>query len=456
MEKVEAKDSVLSRAQFPAGFAWGAATAAYQIEGAVAEDGRSPSIWDVFTHTPGKTYNDETGDIACDHYHRSVEDVALMRELGLNAYRFSISWPRIIPGGRGQVNQKGLDFYDRLVDNLLANNIEPYVTLYHWDLPQILQEKGGWKERATTEAYAEYAEVVSRRLGDRVKGWITLNEPWVAAVNGYITGEHAPGETDLAAGMRAAHHLLLGHGLALPVIRENLRRSDAEVGITLSTTYVEPGDSSPAAHDLAGLVDIISNRWFLDALFKGVYPSVMEGYLHSLLPIEAGDMELISRKIDFLGLNYYFRTMPVAIEDLATFKLKMYQPAESVYTAMDWEVYPEGLCKLLTTIHHEYQPAKIYVTENGAAFEDILENHSTVPQVHDPARQSYLTSHIKVLQEALKEGVPLAGYFVWSLYDNFEWSFGTSKRFGLVYLDYPTQRRIIKDSGYWYQRFLQS
>jgi beta-glucosidase len=446
----------VARNQFPLDFAWGVATAAYQIEGATVEDGRKPSIWDTFSATPGKTYDNQTGDIACDHYHLYKEDVKLMRELGLNSYRFSISWSRVIPQGRGVVNQAGLDFYDNLVNELLANGIEPYVTLYHWDLPQVLQDQGGWKVRETAEAFAEYVEVVTARLGDRVKGWITLNEPWVAAVNGHIIGEHAPGETDLETGVRAAHHLLLAHGLALPVIRKNMRRPDAEVGITLSTTYVEPGNETEEAKSLAGMVDVISNRWFLDPLFKGAYPAEMlESFLAPMFPIQPGDMKIISRKVDFLGINYYFRTMPVAIEDLATFTLKMHRPEDSVYTAMDWEVYPQGLYKLLTRIHSEYQPAKLFITENGAAFEDILMEQGTKLVVHDPARTSYLMQHFHAASEAIKDGVPLAGYFIWSLYDNFEWSFGTSKRFGIVYLDYPTQRRIVKDSGYWYQQFLK-
>ncbi len=449
------QEAAIARADFPTNFVWGAATAAYQIEGAVNADGRKPSIWDTFTHTPGKIFNNQNGDIACDHYHRYREDVALMRELGLNGYRFSISWPRVMPDGRGQINQKGLDFYDKLVDELLTAGIQPYTTLYHWDLPQVLQDKGGWKIRATAQAFAEYADAVTRRLGDRVKSWITLNEPWVAAVSGYITGEHAPGETDMSAGVQAGHHLLLGHGLALPAIRANLRRPDAEVGITLSLTHVEPGDNSEGARDLALLAEVASNRWFLDPLFKGRYPTETEALLNPMLPLEPGDLEIISRPIDFLGVNYYFRTMPIAIEDFTSFKLKVARPADSTYTAMDWEVYPDGLYHLLTGINRDYQPAKIYITENGAAFDDVLEESGENLAVHDPARTSFLMQHFAAAGRALKEGVPLAGYFVWSLYDNFEWSFGTDKRFGLVYLDYPTQRRIIKDSGRWYQDFLR-
>jgi beta-glucosidase len=450
------KEIALSRKLFPKEFVWGAATAAYQIEGAVNKDGRSPSIWDVFSHTPGKTFQGETGDIAADHYHRYKEDVKLMRELGLNGYRFSISWPRIIPEGKGAVNSKGLDFYDKLVDELLANGIEPFVTLYHWDLPQVLQEQGGWKERATSQIFVEYADVVTRRLGDRVKAWITLNEPWVSAVTGHITGEHAPGETDIIAGVRVGHHLMLAHGLALPVIRQNMTRKDAEVGITLSTTYVEPGDDSTEAKDLALLVDVISNRLFLDPIFKGHYPKELpENFLLPMLPLEPGDLEIISRPVDFLGINYYFRTLPLNVEDFTTYKIRQYQPPESQFTAMGWEVYPDGLYQILKRVHQEYFPGKLYITENGAAFEDVLEESSSGPVVHDAERQEYLSQHLQAALKAVQKEIPLAGYFAWTLYDNFEWAFGTDKRFGLVYLDYPTQRRIIKDSGRWYSRFLQ-
>ncbi len=449
-------ESSLARNQFPANFVWGAATAAYQIEGAVNEDGRSPSIWDVFSHTPGKTHQGNTGDIAADHYHRFMEDIALMEKLGLNGYRFSISWPRIIPEGRGTINQKGLDFYDRLVDELLAKGIDPYVTLYHWDLPQVLQDKGGWKERATSEYFVGYADAVTRRLGDRVKAWITLNEPWVSAVTGYITGEHAPGETDILAGVKAGHHLLLAHGMALPVIRLNMSRPDAEVGITLSTTFVEPGDDSTEAKDLALLVDVISNRLFLEPLFKGHYPKELpENFFMPMVPLEPGDLEIISQPMDFLGMNYYFRTLPLNVEDFSTYKIRQYRPPEAQFTALDWEVYPQGLYRLLKRVHEEYFPGKMYITENGAAFKDVLEDSEAGPVVHDPERKNYIIQHLRAAHQAIEEGVPLAGYFVWTLYDNFEWALGNEARFGLVYLDYPTQRRIFKDSGKWYSKFLQ-
>ncbi len=445
----------LSRAAFPANFVWGSATASYQIEGAVREDGRGPSIWDTYSHTPGKTSEGDTGDIACDHYHLYKQDVALMREIGLDSYRFSIAWPRIIPTGRGVVNQKGLDFYDRLVDELLKNDIQPYATLYHWDLPQTLQDAGGWTNRVTAEAFAEYADVVSRRLGDRVKGWITLNEPWCSAALGHMMGMHAPGSRSVHDGVRAGHHLLLGHGLALPTLRRNNSRPDAEFGITLSLNYFEPGDDTAEAQEATIMADAFSNRWFLDPLFKGVYPDVLDSMFNPHLPIQSGDMEIISGALDFLGVNYYFRSMPLAVEDANTFTLKTRQPKESQYTHMGWEVYPEGLHKLLVRLHQDYAPAKQYITENGSAFIDTLIEDQSGPVVHDPDRLNYLRNHFEAARLAIRDGVPLAGYFVWSLMDNFEWAYGYSRRFGLTYTDYPTQRRILKDSGKWYQQFLR-
>jgi beta-glucosidase len=447
--------SALTRDIFGDKFVWGVATASYQIEGAVEEDGRKPSIWDTYSHTPGRTFNGETGDIACDHYHRYKQDVGLMRDLGLNGYRFSIAWPRVIPEGRGQVNQKGLDFYDRLVEELLKNGIEPYATLYHWDLPQVLQDEGGWKSRSTAQYFAEYADAVSRRLGDRVKGWITLNEPWCSAALGYIIGRHAPGEQDLVAGVRAAHHLMLGHGLALPVLRRNATRPDAEFGITLSLNYIEPGDDSQQAQEAAFMAENFANRWFLDPLFKGSYPEGLKPLIDPFLPVEPGDMELISGTMDFLGVNYYFRMLPLAIEDMATYKVRERKVPTSQYTEMGWEVWPEGLYNLLTQLQRDYDPAKMYITENGASFPDVLIDDQSGAAVHDPDRLKYLQDHFTAARLAMRDGVKLAGYFVWSLMDNYEWAFGYSRRFGITYVDYPTQRRILKDSGKWYQQFLR-
>lgn len=445
----------ISRSDFPADFAWGTATASYQIEGAFNEDGRGLSIWDTFSHTPGKTRDGDTGDVADDHYHRYKEDIALMRELGFNSYRFSIAWPRILPEGRGKVNSKGLDFYERLVDTLLANGIEPYATLYHWDLPQALQDKGGWKERFTPQAFEEYADAVSRRLGDRVKGWITLNEPAVSAFVGHVEGRHAPGEHSFQAGIRATHHPLLAHGLAMPVLRSNNRRKDAEFGITLSTTFAEPGDDSQQAYEAAVMVDNFNNRIFMDPLFKGRYPSAISNLIDQYLPVQGGDLEKIAAPLDFIGINYYFRTLALAVEDQQALKYKTRKVKGAQYTEMDWEVEPEGFYNLLKMVNTDYKPAKILITENGAAFPDRLEEGQGQPAVHDPDRTNYLKGHFEAALKALKEGAPIRGYFVWSFLDNFEWAQGYSKRFGIVYVDYPTQRRIVKDSGRWYQTFLR-
>ncbi|MBN9389247.1 MAG: beta-glucosidase [Chloroflexi bacterium] len=444
----------LARSDFPADFAWGVATASYQIEGAVNEDGRSPSIWDTFSHTPGKVDNDDTGDVACDHYHRYKEDVGLMSQLGLNSYRFSIAWPRIVPEGKGEINLKGVDFYARLVDELLEKNIQPYATLYHWDLPQVLEDKGGWSNRDTALYFQEYADKISRLLGDRVKGWITLNEPWVASILGYLQGVHAPGLHSMEKAVRATHHMLLAHGLAVPALRRNALRSDAEVGVTLSFNYIEPG--RPGAEQLAQLKDAWDNRLFLDPLFKGAYPTELYPILSQYLPLEREDMEIISTPVDFMGVNYYFRTLPVEWADQATMSFKDRPNEGSEYTAMGWEIYPEGLYQLLTRFHRDYGIKKLYITENGSAFQDSVVEEDGNNFVHDAGRKKYLQEHFGAALRAYRDGVPLAGYFVWSLLDNFEWGYGYDKRFGIVYVDYPTQKRIIKDSAYWYESLLKS
>jgi beta-glucosidase len=443
----------LARSDFPADFAWGAATAAYQIEGAANEDGRKPSIWDTFSHTPGKVDNGDTVDVACDHYHRYKEDVGLMSQLGLDSYRFSIAWPRILPEGKGEINQKGLDFYSRLVDELLAKNIQPYATLYHWDLPQALEDRGGWSNRDTALYFQEYADKVSRRLGDRVKSWITLNEPWVASILGYLHGVHAPGLRSMEKAVRSTHHMLLAHGLAVPELRRNAIRPGAEVGITLSFNYIEPGN--PQAAELAGLKDAWDNRLFLDPLFKGTYPAELFQVLNPHLPVEPEDMAIISAPLDFLGVNYYFRTLPVDWADRATMSFKDRPNEGSDYTAMGWEIYPEGLYRLLMRFHRDYGLKKLYVTENGSAFNDTVTEEGGESFVHDEGRRNYLQEHFEAALRACQDGAPLAGYFVWSLLDNFEWGYGYDKRFGIVYVDYPTQRRIIKDSGRWYAGFIK-
>jgi beta-glucosidase len=434
---------------FPPDFVWGAATASFQIEGAAHEDGRGESIWDRFCRTPDKVRNGDTGDIACDHYHRYAVDVGLMRQLGLRGYRFSIAWPRVVPDGCGRVNPRGLDFYDRLVDELLANNIEPYATLYHWDLPQPLEDLGGWPRRETIDAYLEYTAAVVRCLGDRVRFWITQNEPWVAAWLGYGQGMHAPGRTDRAAALAAGHHLLLAHGRAMHLIRAEC--PGARAGITLDLVPTHPASGSEEDQAAARLADGERNRWFLDAVFRGAYPADVMTDLEPFLPsIEPGDLETISTPIDFMGLNYYTRQTVGAHPETG-------RPANvfrehAPFTDLGWEVYPEGLHELLTRVHREYAPPHIFVTENGAAYDDVRVHDGSIL---DPERERYLEQHLAACSRAIREGVPLDGYFLWSLLDNFEWAYGYQKRFGLVYVDYPTLERIPKSSFHWYRRFIQ-
>ncbi len=429
---------------FPPDFVWGAATAAYQIEGAYNEDGKGESIWDRFAHTPGKIKNDETGDVACDHYHRRQADVQLMRDMGLQAYRFSIAWPRILPAGRGRVNQAGLDFYSRLVDGLLEAGITPFVTLYHWDLPQALQDRGGWANRDTAQYFADYAGLVCRRLGDRVLRWITHNEPWVVAFMGHQLGRHAPGLTDTRSALRAAHHLLLSHGLAAPVIRQH--SPAAEVGIALNINHVDPAGDSEADLAAARRLDGYTNRWFLDPLAGRPYPADMveyyreQGQLPQEMDFMGDDLPIIATPIDFVGLNYYTRLVARAGGEPTV-------PEGAPVTEMGWEVYPDGLYHVLNRLHTEYHLPKIYITENGAAYSD---GPDETGRIADTRRRDYLRLHFAAAQRAIQAGAPLAGYFVWSLMDNFEWAHGFSQRFGLVWLDYRTQERIIKDSGHWY------
>lgn len=433
---------------FPKGFVWGAATASYQIEGAVSEDGRGESIWDRFSHTPGKVTNGDTGDVADDHYHRWPEDIRLMQALCLNAYRFSIAWPRIIPDGIGAVNEAGLDFYERLVDALLAAGIEPYVTLYHWDLPQALQDKGGWPNRDSAAWFVDYAAVVSGRLGDRVRHWITHNEPWVTTFLGYASGDMAPGIRDLKAALQAAHHLLLSHGQAVPILRGN-GNGETQVGITLNLTWADAASERPGDVQAAHRLDGYMNRYFLDPLFRGAYPADMLAYYGERAPqIEPGDLLQISAPIDFLGVNYYTRSVVADEPNGDILGVRLIRPPYSEHTEMGWEVYPEGFYKLLRRLHGEYAPHAIHITENGAAFVDRVENG----QVHDPRRVAYLREHFIAAQRAIQDGVPLRGYFVWSLLDNFEWAHGYTKRFGIVYVDYATQTRIPKDSAEFYKR----
>ena len=433
---------------FPKGFVWGTAASSYQIEGAWNEDGKGESIWDRFSHTPGKIFDGSNGNVACDHYHRYQEDIRLMKELGLKAYRFSISWPRVLPAGKGKANPKGLDFYERLTDALWAAGIEPFVTLYHWDLPQKLQEEGGWANREIAAHFEAYANAVSCRLGDRVHNWMTHNEPWVAAFVGHLYGEHAPGIKDLKTALQAAHHILLSHGRALPVLRANGDRN-TKVGIANNLEWVNPFTQSEK--DLAAALrhDGAFNRWFLDPLFKGSYPQdMLEWYGNKIPRMEVEDLKTISIPIDFLGVNYYTRRT-IAHDDKGDFiKVKRIRYHFVPHANFEqWEVNPEGLYLLLRRVHQEYGEPVMYVTESGTPIGEEVRPDGTVS---DPERLDYLKRHFAAAWHAIQEGVKLRGYFVWSLMDNFEWAYGYSKRFGLTYVDYTTQKRTVKESGRWY------
>lgn len=440
---------------FPTDFTWGAATASYQVEGAVEEDGRGPSIWDTFSHTPGRVANGDTGDVACGHYHRYREDVALLRDLGLGAYRFSVAWPRVQPTGSGPANPAGLAFYDRLVDELLAAGVEPWTTLYHWDLPQALEDAGGWRVRQTAERFVEYVDLVTAALGDRVRHWITLNEPWVSSMLGHVAGVHAPGSTDPALALPTAHHLLLAHGLAVPVVRAAV--PDAQVGITLNLADVTAASEDPADADAARRVDGTQNRLFLDPVLRGRYPADVLDDLATIGPLDVvrdGDLAVIGAPTDFLGVNYYF-----GFQVAGAGSGRPGVPAGPAYptapdavlvdrglprTAMGWEVRAAGLTELLRRLHREYPGTPVVITENGSAWDDEV---SPDGRVHDPQRVAYLRDHLAACLDALADGVPLRGYFAWSLLDNFEWAEGYAKRFGIVRVDYDTQARTPKDSA---------
>jgi beta-glucosidase len=439
---------------FPEGFLWGAATAAYQIEGAAELDGRRPSIWDTFSRTPGKVAFGHTGDVACDHYHRYPEDIALMAELGIRIYRMSIAWPRIKPDGGGPANPRGLDFYDRLVDELLAHGIDPMLTLYHWDLPQALEDVGGWTNRDTAYHLADYTGAVVNRLGDRVSSWTTLNEPWCSAFLGYASGHHAPGRQEPAAAFLAAHHLLLGHGLAL----QRLRAANVgEAALTINPTRVRPRDPQDRADAAAArLIDGLQNRLWLDSVLRGHYPSDVLDLFERFgadRAIQPGDLGIIGAPIDLLGVNYYQPSLVGA---------EVGQPADPAHpgsegvvflpqhmpvTGMDWPVDATGLRDMLIRIATDYPGTPLMVTENGSAYVDTPVNGL----VHDVDRIGYFDSHLRAAHEAVAAGVDLRGYLAWSFLDNFEWGYGYDKRFGLVYVDYDTQRRLPKDSAYWYR-----
>ena len=434
---------------FPRGFRFGVATSAFQIEGAADEDGRGESIWDRFCQTPGRVANGDTGAVACDHYHRYRDDLDLVAELGLDAYRFSISWPRIHPTGRGRVNQAGLDFYRRVVETALERGLRPLATLYHWDLPQTLQDAGGWATRDTAAAFAEYTATVVGALGDLVDDWVTQNEPWVSAVEGYAQGKKAPGIADWPTAIRASHHLLLSHGLAVDVFRSAAPRG-SRIGITLNLAPMIPASDTDADIEAATRADGYHNRWYLDPVLRGRYPADMldfyatQGVDFSF--VADGDEALIGRPTDFLGVNYYSvgRVRDAGDENFLGFE---FEPARAPVTAMGWEIAPSSFTDLLIRLDRDYGRPRILVTENGAAFPD----RANGAHVDDPQRVAYLADHFEAARRAVEAGVDLEAYFVWSLLDNFEWESGYGPRFGIVYVDYETQERTFKRSALWYR-----
>jgi beta-glucosidase len=440
---------------FPADFLWGAATASYQIEGAVTEDGRGESIWDRFSHAPGAIEDGHNGDVACDHYHRWPDDLDHMRDVGLGSYRFSIAWPRIYPMGGGTLNQRGLDFYARLVDGLLERGITPMATLYHWDLPQELESRlGGWVSREVAERFADYAATVFGALGDRVPYWVTINEPWVAAFIGYYTGRHAPGQQDLRKAVRASHHLLLGHARAVQVYRS--LGLTGRIGITLDLQTASPDGDTDEDRQAAALGDGYTNRWFLDPLFRGRYPEdvtgLFRGHGAELDMIASGDMESIAAPIDFLGMNFYMRRLFSASTEGLGWNERLARDDQDA-TEMGWAIVPEAMAEQLARLRADYPAIPLYITENGMADRDVVGADGAV---HDSRRIDYIRRHLQVVEEAIAAGSDLRGYFVWSWMDNFEWGFGYRPRFGLVHVDFETQARTLKDSARWYAEVIRT
>jgi len=438
--------------KFPEGFLWGAATSAYQIEGAHDKEGKGESIWDRFTHAGGNIKDGSTGDVACDHYHRYRDDVALMKELRLNSYRFSVSWPRVMPEGKGWVNEKGLDFYTRLVDALLESGIQPLVTLYHWDLPQELQEKGGWANRDIKGWFGDYAAVMAEALGDRVKLMTTFNEPQIFSILGYLLGQHAPGIKDPLQYFAASHFINLAHGNAVTAIRDTA--GDVKVGTALQLPPVHP--SEDADEDAAKRIDGLMNRWYAEPVLLGRYPEDMLDLFSPLnLPIEEGDMELIYKPLDFVGLNLYTRMFARRDPDTPLLEAQLdweHKEPGARYTAMGWEIHPESIYQALMRIKNQWGDPEVYVTENGAAFDD----KPLAGGVPDPARVDYLRAYLEQVHRAIEDGVKVKGYFAWTLMDNFEWAEGYTKRFGLVYTDYQTQKRIPKASAFFYRNVIEN
>jgi beta-glucosidase len=439
----------VSGPRFPRDFVWGTATSAFQIEGATDEGGRGPSIWDAFCAQPGRVLGGHDGRDACDHVHRWPADLDLVAGMNLDAYRFSIAWPRVQPTGRGRANEAGLDFYDRLVDGMVARGLAPYATLYHWDLPQALEERGGWRARDTAFAFADYAQLVADRLGDRVVSFATLNEPWCSAHLGYATGEHAPGLRDLGASLQVAHHLLFAHGLGMAALRAGAPR--ARHGIVLNLYPAYPASDRDEDVAAAGRQHLFQNRWYLDPLLRGRYPAeAWSGYGDLVPEVRDGDLATISAPLDLLGVNYYSRAVVADAPDRPYPRTRPVEGADDV-TAMGWEIYPAGLRDLLTDLHASDRLPDVYITENGAAFDDRVDGRGAVP---DPERIRYLEGHLAALAEAIEDGVPVRGYFAWSLLDNFEWAWGYARRFGLVHVDFDTQVRTPKASARWYADFV--
>jgi beta-glucosidase len=435
----------MARIEFPPDFVWGAATSAYQIEGAVADDGRGESIWDRFCHTPGRVHDGHTADVATDHYHRWPQDVNLMAGLGIGGYRFSVAWPRVLPEGRGNVNSPGLGFYDRLVDALVNHGIEPFVTLYHWDLPQVLEDEGGWTNRATAEAFAEYAGLVVERLGDRVHHWLTINEPACVAELGHRIGTHAPGRSSMAEALAAAHHLLLAHGLAVERVRSITPES--QVGIAIDVWPQHPASLHILDLEAASIAHDRLNHWYLDPIAGLGYPAqtaARAGWQQE--EVEPGDLDIVAVPIDYLGINYYSRAI-VASDALPDEQRPDPIRPSAAVTDMLWEIYPSGLTEVLEWSHRRYGFPAIYITENGVASDD-----RSGPPFVDNDRISYMRQHIAAAHLAMSRGVPLRGYFAWSLFDNFEWERGYAMRFGLVRIDYETLERTVRESGRWYAR----
>lgn len=436
-----------NRPALPSDFLWGAATSAFQIEGSPSADGRLPSIWDDFGRTPGAVEGGDTGEVACDSYRRWPEDLDLLRQLGVTSYRFSIAWPRIQPTGRGPANVAGLDHYDQMVDDLLEAGIRPFTTLYHWDLPSALQHTGGWTSRETSYRFAEYATIVAERLGDRVSQWVTLNEPLCSAWIGHMEGRMAPGMRDLRSAVHASHHLLLAHGLAVQALRSVATKTPS-VGIVNNLSPCEPATDTPTDIEAAMRADGHTNRWWLDPLVGRGYPVDMVQLYGIELPVRQGDMETIATPLDFLGLNYYFRQKIAADPTVATLGFRQVPVEGATTTALDWEVHPAGLEEMLLRLTKDYDAPALYVTENGSAWTDEADANGYVA---DHERTAYLLDHVDAVAEAVAQGAPVRGYFAWTLLDNFEWAYGYRPRFGLAYVDYATQRRVLKLSGQTYR-----